>query len=107
MSAIAEWEPRTWRRSWTAETGPFALFVHTPLCGTCQAARRMLEVTRELLPDLPVAAANLNHMPDIAQVFRIESVPCLLIKRSDGSVRKTYRFGSVPDIADELRSLAD
>lgn len=104
MSGVAEWEPKAWRRCWTAQTGPFALFVHTPLCGTCKAARRMLEVTRELLPELPVAAANVNLMPDIAQIFRIESVPCLLIKRSDGSVRKMYRFGSVTEVADELRS---
>jgi|GEM_PF-413534 len=104
MNEIVEWEPQQWRRLWTAQSGPFVLFVHTPLCGTCKAARRMLEVTHELLPELPLAAANVNLMPAIAQIFRIESVPCLLIKRSDGSVRKKYRFGSVTEIADDLRA---
>ncbi len=81
-----------------------ALFVHTPLCGTCKAARRMLEVAAAMLPDLPMAEANLNVMPDLAQAFRIESVPCLLIKRADGSVAKFYRFGSVQDVLDRLEA---
>jgi len=104
MTDLAEWEPLQWRRCWTAASGPLALFVHTPLCGTCKAARRMLDVARVLTPELPIAAANLNMMPELAQVFRIESVPCLLFKRSDGAVRKQYRFGSVTEIAAFLRA---
>lgn len=29
---------------------PLVVFLHTPLCGTCKAARRMLEVAAHLLP---------------------------------------------------------
>jgi len=105
MNEIAEWEPQHWRRAWTAASGPLVLLVHTPLCGTCKAARRMLEVSLELFPELPVAAANLNIIPELAQIFRIESVPCLLIKRVDGGVEKQYRFGSVTDLVDRLRAV--
>jgi thiol-disulfide isomerase/thioredoxin len=105
MAVIHEWEPKTWRRAWTAASGPLAVFVHTPLCGTCKAARRMLEVAGEIEPGLPLVAANLNLMPDLAQTFRIESVPCLLFKRADGSIFKQYRFGSVPEIVQQLRKL--
>ena len=101
---MREWQPSEWRREWTAAPGPLAVFVHTPLCGTCKAARRMLEVAAEMVPGFPMAEANLNIMPELAQTFRIESVPCLLIKRPDGGVRKRYRFGSVTDIVELLRS---
>jgi thioredoxin 1 len=101
---MREWEPPEWRREWTAAAGPLAVLVHTPLCGTCKAARRMLEVVEEMMPALPMAAANLNIMPELAQTFRIESVPCLLIKRPDGGVEKRYRFGSVTELLERLRS---
>lgn len=101
---MREWEPAEWRREWTAAPGPLAVLVHTPLCGTCKAARRMLEVAAELLPGFPMAGANLNVMPDLARTFRIESVPCLLIKRPDGGFEKKYRFGSVPELLERLRS---
>ncbi|MBW5448172.1 thioredoxin [Cohnella sp. CFH 77786] len=104
MGAVREWEPSEWRREWTAAPGPLAVLVHTPLCGTCKAARRMMEVVQAMMPELPLAAANLNIMPDLAQTFRIESVPCLLIKRPDGGVRKHYRFGSVTELLERLRS---
>lgn len=29
---------------------PLVLFLYTPLCGTCKAARRMIEVAEHLLP---------------------------------------------------------
>jgi hypothetical protein len=64
----------------------------------------MLEVASAMVPELPVAEANLNVMPDLAQAFRVESVPCLLIKRPDGSVAKLYRFGSVQDVLERLRT---
>jgi thioredoxin 1 len=104
---MREWEPVNWRSEWTFTPAPFALFVHTPLCGTCKAARRMLSVATELVPDLTLVAANLNIMPDIAQQFRIESVPCLLFKRKDGTIHKQYRFGSVTELVERLRIESD
>lgn len=105
MDDIREWEPATWRRAWTSASGPLAVFVHTPLCGTCKAARRMLAVAGEIVPELPLVAANLNVMPDLAQTFRIESVPCLLFKRADGGVFKKYQFGSVTEVVEQMRRM--
>lgn len=101
---MREWGPGEWEREWQRAPGPFAVFVHTPLCGTCKAARRMLDVCAVMLPELPMAEANLNLMPDLAQAFRIESVPCLLLKRRDGSWTKIYRFPSVTELVNRLRS---
>lgn len=100
-----EWTASTWRREWTAARGPLAVFVNTPLCGTCKVARRMLDIAAEMMPSLPLVEANLNLIPELATTFFIESVPCLLIKRMDGGVDKMYRFSSVVNIVDELKPL--
>lgn len=102
-----EWTPDDWRRSWTASRGPLAVFVHTPLCGTCKAARRMLEVSHALAPEWEIVDANLNWIPEMAQIFRIESVPCLIIKSPDGSVSKYYRFGSVPEMVERFKRVSN
>ncbi|WEK55825.1 MAG: thioredoxin family protein [Candidatus Cohnella colombiensis] len=92
------WKPANWKRDWTFTPAPFAVFVHTPLCGTCAVAKRMLTVVEQMQVEIPIFTANLNVMPSMAQHFQIESVPCLLMKRRDGSWSKLYRFSSVPDI---------
>jgi len=100
---MREWEPAEWKREWTFSPAPLAVFVHTPLCGTCQAAKRMLEVAMEIVPELPVTGANLNLIPELAQLLKIESVPCLIIKSKNGSWSKHYRFPSVVELVDRLR----
>lgn len=99
-----EWTASRWQADWQEAQPPFAVFIHTPLCGTCAAARRMLSVTEQLAPDFAFAEANLNQIPDLAQQFQIESVPCLLFKRADGSWDKLYRFASVVDLAERLQA---
>jgi hypothetical protein len=99
---MLEWERSDWERVWENEPGPLAVFVHTPLCGTCGVARRMLEVVEQIRPNYPLYAANLNLMPNMAQVYRIESVPCLLLKSKEGEWSKLYRFSSVTNIVERL-----
>lgn len=101
---MREWKQVDWKREWTFTPAPYALFVHTPLCGTCKAARRMLEVAIEVVPEFPIMAANVNLMPDMAQQFQIESVPCLIVKRKDGTLHKQYRFPSVTELVERLRN---
>ncbi|WP_239614382.1 thioredoxin family protein [Cohnella mopanensis] len=104
---MREWDSNDWKREWTFTPAPFALFVHTPLCGTCLAAKRMLAVATEIVPEVQVMSANINVMPDLAQTFQIESVPCLLMKRNDGSWMKQYRFPSVTELVEQLREERD
>ncbi|RIE04780.1 thioredoxin domain-containing protein [Cohnella faecalis] len=70
---MREWEPESWRREWTATRGPLAVFIHTPLCGTCKLARKMLDVVREVLPEAPLVAANLNAMPSLLSYFGLKA----------------------------------
>lgn len=86
---------------------PIAVFLYTPLCGTCKVARRMLEITEHLLPEDILSAADVNMMPQIAQEYQIRSVPALLLMEADRkhppSIR--YRMGSVEELLEAIRSV--
>ncbi|MBP2112584.1 thioredoxin family protein [Paenibacillus silagei] len=77
---------------------PLVLFLHTPLCGTCKAARRMIEVAEHLLPpDLVIAEGNVNMLPDLVNTYQISSVPALLAVSADRSAE--------PDIIYSIHSV--
>ncbi|HBS45205.1 MAG TPA: thioredoxin, partial [Paenibacillus sp.] len=49
---------------------PLVVFLHTPLCGTCKAAERMLEVASHLLPaELQMVGGNVNMLPNLVQQY--------------------------------------
>ncbi len=54
---------------------PLAVFLHTPFCGTCKVARRMLEVAEHLLPEGLLAEADVNMTPTVVEQYKIRSVP--------------------------------
>ncbi|MBY0009838.1 thioredoxin family protein [Paenibacillus typhae] len=88
---------------------PLVVFLHTPLCGTCKAARRMLEVAVHLLPPgLLIAEANVNMLPGIVSRYRISSVPALMVCRADrtGGPEILYSMGSVEQMLDYIRRVA-
>jgi thioredoxin 1 len=77
------------------DEGLMILYLYTPMCGTCQVAKRMLSVVDELFPLQNIHSANLNYFPMEAQDLGVESVPCLLIFK-DGHVKeRIYAFQSV------------
>ncbi|WP_079507061.1 thioredoxin family protein [Mesobacillus jeotgali] len=83
------------------------LYFYTPMCGTCQVASKMLSVVEQLLPDLPSGKADLNYLPEMAERFEIESVPCLIVF-SDGEIQeKIYAFQSVPYLFEKLKELSE
>jgi len=86
---------------------PMAVFLYTPLCGTCKVARRMLEVAEHLLPSEILSVADVNMMPEIAQEYQIKSVPALLLMDADRSypARIRYRMGSVEELLEAIRSV--
>lgn len=85
----------------------FAVFLYTPLCGTCKVAARMIGIVMEMLPSLSVVRANVNFMPGLAASWRIESVPCLLIVKQGQVCDKLYAFRSVDNVYRFLRPLQD
>jgi len=87
---------------------PLAVFFYTPLCETCNAARRMLEVAEYMLPpELVIVAANVNMMPKLVNQYRISSVPALLV--TDASRKNSpelyYAMVSVERVLEYIRSV--
>ncbi|MBY3622000.1 thioredoxin family protein [Acinetobacter sp. CUI P1] len=87
---------------------PLVVFFHTPLCGTCKAAERMLEVAAHLLPaDLQMVAGNVNMLPNLVQQYRITSVPALLVasaeREDDPNIY--YSMVSVERVLEYIRSV--
>ena len=60
-----------------------ALYLYTPMCGTCKVAGRMVDVTEKLFPAVPFIKADLNYVPSLADKYTVESVPCLLLFRTE------------------------
>ena len=87
---------------------PLAVFFFTPLCGTCNAARRMLEIAEYMLPpEVVIVTANVNRMPNVVQDYRISSVPALLVYSADREEepRVYYAMGSVERVLEYIRSV--
>jgi len=85
---------------------PLVLFLYTPLCGTCKAARRMLEVAEHLLPpDLLIAEGNVNMLPGLVNKYRISSVPALMVIPADRGTEPQifYSMGSVERVLEYIR----
>jgi thioredoxin 1 len=86
-----------WKRS-------FCFYLYTPMCGTCQVASRILEVSLQLFPDITCGKMNLNLTRHIPEQYQIESVPCLLIFKNGTLHKKVYAFQSVPYICEILKN---
>lgn len=80
-----------------------ALYLYTPICGTCTIASKMMEVVEQLLPTATINKMNLNYNEQIAYDLQIESVPCFIIMEKDIVHEKIYAFQSVPYLYEKLQ----
>ncbi len=71
------------------------VYFYTPMCGTCQVAKRMMDVTKELFPHFTFGMLDVNYIQDLAMQWEIESVPCLMIFKNGEIKEKIYAFRSV------------
>lgn len=83
--------------------GLMVLYLYTPMCGTCQVAKRMLSVVDELVPAIQIYSVNLNYFPNEAKELGIESVPCLLIYENGQEMEKVYAFQSVGYLLEKIK----
>jgi thioredoxin 1 len=81
------------------------LYLYTPLCGTCQLAKKMLTVVEHLMPTLEIGMSDLNYLPDKAVEWKIESVPCLLLIINGEIQKKIYAFHSVEYLYETLKEV--
>ncbi|WP_407268637.1 thioredoxin family protein [Radiobacillus sp. PE A8.2] len=78
------------------------IFIHTPFCGTCKLARKMLVTVEEMWEQDIFYDLNAAMFPDKMKQFQITSVPCLLILRKGKPVDKIYAIESVTNIYNQL-----
>lgn len=90
------------RMAWEGQA--FALYVYTPLCGTCQAAGRMLKVAEYLLPDDILYQANIADIQKIVYQYQIKSVPALLLFSGEKELPShIYKMESAQHLLNQIR----
>nr|WP_174614186.1 thioredoxin family protein [Virgibacillus ihumii] len=80
----------------------FLLYIYTPFCGTCSLAKSMLDKIESVHGEHIFYEMNASLNPDLMQEYKVESVPCLLIKDRDEVKEKVYAFRSIPNIYNYL-----
>ncbi|QSS99452.1 thioredoxin family protein [Pontibacillus sp. ALD_SL1] len=78
------------------------IFIHSPFCGTCHLARKMLETLEETLKGTDFRELNAAIHPDFMSYYEVESVPCLLIVKKGMILEKIYAFQSVPYLYEKV-----
>jgi thioredoxin 1 len=82
-----------------------AVYLYTPMCGTCQVAGRMLDIAEKLPHSFHFKKINLNYLPEFAEEQSIESVPCLLLYKNSKEVERVYAFQSVPYLYETMKEV--
>ncbi|MEN1969757.1 thioredoxin family protein [Lentibacillus sp. N15] len=76
----------------------YFVYIFTPLCGTCKLARTMLDKIESVHGTDVFYAMNASLNPEFMQNYKIESVPCLLIKQGGEIKERVYAFRSIGHI---------
>ncbi|WP_010273510.1 thioredoxin family protein [Paenibacillus senegalensis] len=74
------------------------VFFHTPFCGTCRLAERMLHVAETALSGLPFFKCNINFAPELVRRYEIRSVPCIAIVSEGRLTDMLYRMQAVDEL---------
>jgi len=91
-------------------SGNDVLFFHTPLCGTCQLAEKMLSLI-EAIPDFlgstPIYTCRVQEWQEVVQKWKIHSVPALVFL-SNGQVQHIiYAFQSVSYLYEQFQTFLE
>ncbi|WP_110930463.1 thioredoxin family protein [Paenibacillus bouchesdurhonensis] len=86
-----------------ARIGREALYLYTPLCGTCKLGETMLGIVLQSASTIPVSKLNINFAPQLRNDWQITSVPCLVLLEHGKPVAKEYALRSVVDLHQWLK----
>ncbi|EIT87148.1 thioredoxin [Fictibacillus macauensis ZFHKF-1] len=85
-----------------------ALYIQTPLCGTCKVGKRMVDLALTVYeaehPSPQLGACNLNEVPELAETYSITSVPCLLFIKRGIAVKQMYAMKSVDYLYENMKN---
>ncbi|MBC1594507.1 thioredoxin family protein [Listeria seeligeri] len=83
----------------------FTVFFFTPMCGNCQMASRLVDMTQNVDNiHTTIAKVDLNYVPEIAQTLEITSVPALVKFKEGNPVDVSYKLHDVTAIFEFLYS---
>ncbi|NDI35525.1 thioredoxin family protein [Chengkuizengella sediminis] len=85
------------------EQREFALFIYTPMCGTCKLSERMLNITVQMNINKTIYKSNINYLPHVTNTYEITSVPCLLLFKNRILFKKEYSMNSVDHLYQILK----
>ncbi len=77
-------------------------FIHSPFCGTCHVAQKMLDTIEAVYQKTIFNECNASLNPDLMKEYKVKSVPCLLITSNGEVEEKIYAFESVPHMYDRV-----
>lgn len=86
-----------------ARIGREALYLYTPLCGTCKLGEKMLDIALQSGSAMPVSKLNINFAPRLRNDWQISSVPCLVLLEHGKPVAKEFALRSVVDLHQWLK----
>ncbi|MOA38636.1 Thioredoxin [compost metagenome] len=86
-----------------AYSGRTAIYLFTPLCGTCKLGERMLEIALAAGASVPLSKLNINYAPQLREKWRISSVPCLVLLEHGSPVKKEYAMQAVDHVYSLLK----
>jgi hypothetical protein len=84
----------------------WALYLYTPMCGTCGVAEKMLDIVLAITPGIPLYKSNVNYIAELARSWKVESVPCLIFFEGGRVQEKLYAMESVVKLHYLLKPLA-
>lgn len=100
---LKEWSQKELLQSTKLCERAFAVFLYTPLCGTCKLTERMLEIIKMTDPVLPIYKSNINYLPAVSLEWKITSVPCIVIVKEGQPQQLLYSMNSVSALYDKLK----
>lgn len=103
MSTILEITEEQLQQISLMEIGKAAILFTSPFCGTCKVALKMLEIVQEAGVPYHLYQANINFMPHFRDLWKIKSIPSLVLIKN-GNVEDTiYAMQSVSSIYEKLK----
>ncbi len=67
-------------------------------CGPCKMVGPVVEKLSESNTDVTFAKVNVDHLPEVAQMYGIMSIPTLIILKNGEPVKKQVGFASEVDL---------
>ncbi len=67
-------------------------------CGPCKMVGPVVEKLSEKNTDVTFAKVNVDHLPEVAQMYGIMSIPTLIILKNGEPVKKQVGFASESDL---------